>query len=164
MLLLSRNSSLWNPFVALLPLDYCFGLLYLCRDSSFFALEIICCIGAPHCMSLQAAVFLKTSLKLHLLLQCCDVLKGTRHVTIKGLLLSYAAFESYIPNAGKTHYKQYPVTLWKLLSIWNAFWLHNTSKGLLFGQQRSLRSLLPKAIWSRRNSALAVTSLIPAGG
>lgn len=60
-------------------------------------------------MSLQAAVFLKTSPKLHLLLWYCDVLRITEHITIKGLLLSYAAFESYITNAGKTCYKQHLV-------------------------------------------------------
>lgn len=156
--------SLWNPFVALLPFNYCFGLLYLWRGSPLFALGVICFIREPHCMSLQAAVFLKKSPKLHLLLRYCDVLKGTEHVTRKGLLVSGTAFESYIPNAGKRCYKQYLVKPWKLQSVWNTFWLHNTSKGLLFGQQRSLTSLLLITIRSRRNSALAITSLVPDGG
>lgn len=52
-------------------------------------------------MSLQTAVFLKTSLQFHLLLWYLGVLKSTEHVTIKELLLIYAVFESYIPNVGK---------------------------------------------------------------
>lgn len=44
------------------------------------------------------------------------------------------------------------------------FLLHNMPKGLLFSQHQSLRSQLPKAIWSQRNSALAITSLVPEGG
>lgn len=69
-----------------------------------------------------------------------------------------------ISNSGQTCYKQYLVNPWKLLSIWNAFWLHNMPKGLLFSQQQFLRSLLPKEIWSQGNSSLAITALVPEGG
>lgn len=57
--------------------------------------EIICCVGEAHCMCLQVALLLKTLPELHLFLWYGDVLKGTKHVTIKGWLLCYAAFKTY---------------------------------------------------------------------
>lgn len=146
MSLLSRNFSLRNPSVTLVLLGYCFVL-------SVQRKLILCSWYYLLCRRTECLSNLQYFLRHHL--NCTSVLKAM------GLCSIQSMYPKCWPDMLQTISSKKPM---KAAEHLKCILLHNTPKGLLFSQHQSLRSLLPKAIWSQRNSALAIMSLVPEGG